>query len=61
MGTVSYISPRAEYTPPVIYSQESRDKLVFMIEVVFDPQSAVNLNPGQPVDVRFESFPGGRR
>lgn len=61
MGTVSYISPRAEYTPPVIYSQESRDKLVFMIEVVFDPQSAVNLNPGQPVDVRFESSPGGRR
>jgi hypothetical protein len=35
--------------------------LVFMIEVVFDPQSAVNLNPGQPVDVRFESSPGGRR
>ena len=61
MGTVSYISPRAEYTPPVIYSQESRDKLVFMIEVVFDPQSAVNLNPGQPVDVRFESSPGGRK
>ena len=24
-GKVSYISPRAEYTPPVIYSQESRD------------------------------------
>lgn len=60
-GTVSYISPRAEYTPPVIYSQESRDKLVFMIEVVFDPQSAVNLNPGQPVDVRFESSSGGGR
>jgi HlyD family secretion protein len=54
---VSYISPRSEYTPPVIYSQESRDKLVFMVEVVFDAQSAVNLNPGQPVDVRFESTP----
>ena len=53
-GKVSYIAPRAEYTPPVIYSQESRDKLVFMIEVVFDPQSAVDLNPGQPVDVEFE-------
>jgi HlyD family secretion protein len=55
VGKVSYISPRAEYTPPVIYSQESRDKLVFMVEVAFDPQSAGNLNPGQPVDVRFES------
>ena len=52
-GNVSYVSPRAEYTPPVIYSQESRDKLVFMIEVVFDPQAAVDLNPGQPVDVQL--------
>jgi HlyD family secretion protein len=52
-GKVSYISPRAEYTPPVIYSQESRDKLVFMVEVVFDPQAAADLNPGQPVDVQF--------
>lgn len=50
-GRVSYISPRAEYTPPVIYSRESREKLVFMIEMVFEPQVAVNLHPGQPVDV----------
>jgi HlyD family secretion protein len=50
-GKISFISPRSEYTPPVIYSQESRDKLVFMIELVFDPQTAANLHPGQPVDV----------
>ena len=56
-GKISYISPRAEYTPPVIYSQESRDKLVFMVEVVFDPQSAADLNPGQPVDVQFGFAP----
>ena len=31
-ATVIYISPRAEYTPPVIYSQSARAKLVFMIE-----------------------------
>ena len=37
VGKVSFISPQAEYTPPVIYSQESRGKLVFMIEAVFDP------------------------
>ncbi|WP_173043708.1 HlyD family secretion protein [Nitrospira sp. KM1] len=55
IGTVSYISPKAEYTPPVIYSQESRSKLVFMIEAVFEPQVASNLNPGQPVDVRLGS------
>jgi HlyD family secretion protein len=52
-GKVSFISPRAEYTPPVIYSQESRGKLVFMVEVVFDPATAAQLHPGQPVDVRF--------
>ena len=52
-GRVSYISPRAEYTPPVIYSQESREKLVFMVELRFDPQAATDLNPGQPVDVQF--------
>jgi HlyD family secretion protein len=55
VGTVSFISPRVEYTPPVIYSRESRDKLVFMIEATFDPQVAATLHPGQPVDVRVGS------
>lgn len=52
-GQISYISPRAEYTPPVIYSRENRSKLVFMIEVTFSPQIAATLHPGQPVDVRL--------
>jgi HlyD family secretion protein len=52
-GTVSYISPKAEYTPPVLYSQGSRDKLVFLIEMSFKQALAVNLHPGQPVDIRF--------
>jgi len=55
IGKVSYISSHAEYTPPVIYSRESRAKLVFMIESVFDPQISANLHPGQPVDVEFRS------
>ncbi|MCU0917074.1 MAG: HlyD family efflux transporter periplasmic adaptor subunit [Planctomycetes bacterium] len=50
-GQISFISPRAEYTPPVIYSRENRSKLVFMIEVTFAPQTAATLHPGQPVDV----------
>jgi HlyD family secretion protein len=53
-GKVSFVSPRAEFTPPVIYSQESRAKLVFMIEIVFDPDTAARLHPGQPVSVRLE-------
>jgi HlyD family secretion protein len=54
-GKVSFISPRAEYTPPVIYSREGRSKLVFMVEAIFDPAVAVKLHPGQPVDVEFGS------
>jgi len=52
-GRISFISPQAEYTPPVIYSRENRGKLVFMIEVTFDPKVAAPLHPGQPVDVRL--------
>jgi len=50
---VSFISPRAEFTPPVIYSRENRSKFVFLVEARFDPQVAAKLHPGQPVDVRF--------
>jgi HlyD family secretion protein len=53
IGKVSFISPQAEYTPPVIYSRESRGKLVFMIEAVFDPKTSASLHPGQPVDVQL--------
>jgi HlyD family secretion protein len=52
-GKVSFISPQAEFTPPVIYSQESRGKLVFMIEARFDDVTAAKLHPGQPADVEF--------
>ncbi len=50
-GVVSYISPKAEFTPPVIYSQENRQKLVFQVEAVFPPDIAGGLHPGQPVAV----------
>jgi HlyD family secretion protein len=56
-GKVSFISPRAEFTPPVIYSRESRDKLVFMVEIAFEPAVAATLHPGQPVDVEFGHEP----
>jgi HlyD family secretion protein len=52
-GKVTFISPQAEYTPPVIYSRESRSKLVFLIEIRFDGPVAATLHPGQPVDVEM--------
>lgn len=56
-GTVRFISPSAEYTPPVIYSRESRAKLVFRFEVAFPPEVAAELHPGQPVDVEIVPAP----
>ena len=50
---VSFISPRAEFTPPVIYSEKMREKFVFLIELSVDPVTAAKLHPGQPVDVRL--------
>ncbi|MGQ8364783.1 HlyD family secretion protein [Glaciecola sp. 1036] len=49
LAKISYISQRAEFTPPVLYSEKSREDLVFLIEAHFD--KAVTLTPGQPVDV----------
>jgi HlyD family secretion protein len=47
---IIYISPRAEYTPPVIYSQSARAKLVFLIEARPEPGQTL-LSPGLPVTV----------
>ena len=50
---VTYVSHEAEYTPPVIYSNESRTKLVFMVEARPAVADAPKLHPGQPVAVRM--------
>ena len=46
---IRYVSPKPEFTPPVIFSRESRDRLVFMVEAY--PPHPENLQPGLPVDV----------
>lgn len=56
---ISYISPQAEYTPPILFSSQSRAKLVFLVEAQPAPDDAPRLHPGQPVDVRL-SFGKGR-
>jgi len=52
-ATINYISTQAEYTPPVIYSRETRANLVFMIEASISPADAPDVRPGQPADVRL--------
>ena len=51
---ISFISSQAEYTPPVLYSKESRAKLLFLVEARSEPAEAVKLRPGQPLDVRLK-------
>lgn len=51
---VSYISNEPEYTPPVIYSNETRAKLVFLVEARPSTANAPKLRPGQPVAVSLK-------
>lgn len=48
---VNYLSPRPEYTPPVLYNRDNRAKLVFMVEAAVEPAVARELHPGQPAEV----------
>ena len=52
-ATINYISTQVEYTPPVIYSRETRANLVFMIEAKIPLANAADVRPGQPADVRL--------
>ncbi len=49
---ITRVAAQAEYTPPVIYSNAQRSKLVFMVEARPDSPAAAHLHPGQPLDVR---------
>jgi HlyD family secretion protein len=56
-ATIRYVSPQAEFTPPVIYSNESKGKLVYMVEATPDDQGADTLKPGQPLSVTVATVP----
>ncbi len=53
-ATVSYIASEPEYTPPVIYSNETRAKLVFMVEARPASDGVQRLRPGQPAAVTLQ-------
>jgi len=58
---ITHIAKKAEYAPPVIYSTESRHKMVFMVEAKFKQQPAVSnkdndknfIHPGLPVTIEI--------
>jgi HlyD family secretion protein len=52
VARVSFISAQAEFTPPIIYSQEERARLVFRIEAI--PERPQDLRVGQPVTISMQ-------
>lgn len=48
---IRWVSPQAEFTPPVIYGASNRAKLVYAVDA--EPTAGTALKPGQPVDVRL--------
>ena len=54
-ATIRFISPTAEYTPPVLYSEKNRHRLVYLVEAWPQPKDAAQLHPGQPVDVSLNT------
>ncbi len=55
-ATISFIAREAEFTPPVIFSQEQRQKLVFLVEARPSIEAA-RLTAGQPVTVSLGPGP----
>ena len=52
-GTVTFISPKAEFTPRNVQTAEERSKLVYRIKVGVDNRAGV-LKSGMPVDAQLE-------
>jgi HlyD family secretion protein len=50
-ATVSFVAREPQFTPPVIYSLEEREKLVFLVEARLATPGPIR--PGMPVDVRI--------
>jgi HlyD family secretion protein len=48
-GRITFVSPRAEFTPRNVQTAEERSKLVYRIKVSVDNSAGV-LKPGMPVD-----------
>ncbi len=56
---IDYISPQAEYTPPVIYSRHNHQKLIYRIEAKFaTAKQATAWHPGQPIVINVSNTDG---
>jgi len=55
-GTISYISPKAEFTPRNVQTAEERSKLVYRIRIAVDNKDGV-LKQGMPVEAELAMEP----
>jgi membrane fusion protein YbhG len=55
-GTVSYISPKAEFTPRNVQTADERAKLVYRVKVSVDNRSGT-FKPGMPVEADLQLQP----
>ena len=51
-GTVTYISPKAEFTPRNVQTSEERSKLVYRVKITADNREGI-LKPGMPVEAEL--------
>jgi HlyD family secretion protein len=54
---ITKIGTVAEYVPPVLYARDTRDHLMFALELRPDHPDRHALRPGEPVTVRLEISP----
>lgn len=52
-GTITFISPKAEFTPRNVQTADERSKLVYRIKVTTDNRQGV-LKPGMPVEAELQ-------
>jgi HlyD family secretion protein len=55
-GTLTFVSPRAEFTPRNVQTADERAKLVYRVKVTVDNQAGV-LKQGMPVEVELALTP----
>ena len=56
-ATVNYISTDPEYTPPILFSDDNRLRLVYRIDAKPDAGALPWLKPGLPVKMHADSAP----
>ncbi len=58
-GTITFISPKAEFTPRNVQTADERSKLVYRVKVTADNRHGV-LKPGMPIEAELQPAAGSR-